>query len=112
LNPKKLKNISAPRAFPPLTQLSGNCAWFDGASQFSGLHCGAGGRLHLCDGTWITWTLNCGNGSNTKADLLDAWATLFLATRNNILDLHVSGDSKIIIDWLNRKGKLQAVTLE
>jgi hypothetical protein len=36
----------------------------------------------------------------------------FLASRHNILDLHVRGDSKIIIDWLNKKGKLQVAALE
>jgi ribonuclease HI len=50
--------------------------------------------------------------SNTKAELLGVWATLLLASRHNIMDLHVRGDSKIIIDWLNKKGKLQVTALE
>jgi ribonuclease HI len=43
---------------------------------------------------------------------MGVWASLFLATRLSIPDLHVLGDSKIVIDWLNRKGSLQVVSLE
>lgn len=112
LKSERLKKITAPRFIQPLTQLSGNYAWFDGASQNLGMHCGVGGRIHLCDGFWITWTFNCGIGSNTKTKLLGVWVTLLLASRYNILDLHVRRDSKIIIDWLNKKGKLQIAALE
>lgn len=86
---EKIKKPTAPRFFQPLLQLSGNLAWFDGASQHSGLQCGAGERIHLCDGSRITWTLNCGSRSNTKAELLGVWVTLFLVSHHNILDLHV-----------------------
>jgi hypothetical protein len=34
-----------------------------------------------------------------------------LAARFNIEALQIFGDSKIIIDWLNRRGKLQVVSL-
>jgi hypothetical protein len=37
---------------------------------------------------------------------------LTLATRLHIVDLQVFGDSRIIIDWLNGKGKLQVNALE
>jgi len=109
---EKIKMITAPRLFQPLLQPSGNIAWFDRASQNSGLQCGAGGRIHLCDGSRITWTLNYGLGSNTKSELLGIWGTLFLASQHNILDLHVRGDSKIIIDWINEKGKIHVAALE
>jgi hypothetical protein len=68
--------------------------------------------LFFCDGSRITWTLNCGFGTNTKAELLGAWASIYLATCHNILDLHLRGDSKIIIDWLNRRGKIHVSDLE
>jgi hypothetical protein len=51
--------------------------------------------------------LNCGEGTNTKA-----WGTFTLV---KMLDLHciqVMGDSKIIIDWLDQKGKLQGISIE
>jgi hypothetical protein len=36
---------------------------------------------------------------------MGAWATLTLASRLTVYDLHVMGDSKIVIDWLNRKDR-------
>jgi ribonuclease HI len=66
----------------------------------------------VTDHTIIKWTYNCGEGTNSKVELLGAWATLTLATRLHILDLQVLGDSRIIIDWLNNKGKLQVIALE
>jgi ribonuclease HI len=44
--------------------------------------------------------LNCGQGSNTKAELLGAWTSLVLASRHTDV-LLLLGDSKITIDWLN-----------
>jgi ribonuclease HI len=51
-------------------------------------------------------------GTNTKAELMGAWATLYLA---NLLSLHkiqILGDSKVIIDWLNYKSDLRVSSLE
>jgi hypothetical protein len=58
------------------------------------------------------WTFNCGPGTNTRAELLGVWETLILASRLHISDLQVFGDSRIIIDWLNYKGKLQVISLD
>jgi ribonuclease HI len=60
--------------------------------------------------TILTWTFNCGPGTNTRAELLGAWATLFLASRLHIDSLHILGDSKTIIEWLNSMNDLQAIT--
>jgi hypothetical protein len=43
---------------------------------------------------------------------MGAWATLFLATRLSIYELYVLGDSKIVIDWLNRKGSILVANLD
>jgi len=92
--------------------MDGNCAWFDGAFQKSGSLCGAGFFFINCDGSRITWTLNCGFGTNTKEDILGAWTSIYLVTRHNILDFHLRGDSKIIIDQLRKRGKIHASDLE
>jgi ribonuclease HI len=47
-----------------------------------------------------------------KSKLLGAWAALTLAHRLSITDFHVIGDSKIVIDWLNNKGSLQAISID
>ena len=42
---------------------------------------------------------------------MGALDTLILASRLSVSDIHVLGDSKIVIDWLKGKGTLQVVTL-
>jgi ribonuclease HI len=86
--------------------------WFDGAALSNGLQSGAGGMIKINDNTIYKWTFNCGPGTNTRAELLGVWETLFLATRLHITDLQVIRDSKIIIDWCNGKGRLQVITLD
>jgi ribonuclease HI len=43
---------------------------------------------------------------------MGAWATLTIARLLEIQNLHVMGDSKVIIDWLNSKWNLQAINIE
>ena len=40
------------------------------------------------------------------------WVTLTLATQWSIEKLQVLGDSKVIIDWINQKGRLHEVNIE
>jgi ribonuclease HI len=102
--PKKTKHkILTPEETPT--------GWFDGASQSNGMQSGAGGVIHISPNTLCRWTFNCGQGTNTRAELLGAWATLLLASRLNLDTLLLFGDSRIIIDWLKNKGKLQVTTL-
>jgi ribonuclease HI len=86
-------------------------AWFDGAALANGTRSGAGGLIKTSHNTFHKWTFNCGPGTNTRAKLLGAWATLYLATRLCIETLQVLGDSSIVIEWLSGKGKLQAIAL-
>jgi ribonuclease HI len=85
--------------------------WFDGASQQNNLQSGAGRLIHISHNTICRWTFNCGQGTNTRAELLGAWATLYLASRLHIDTLLLIGDSRIIIDWLNNKSTLQVADL-
>lgn len=85
--------------------------WFDGAVHSNGLNCGTGGLIRVSKNSCYCWTLNCDLGTNTKAELLGAWASILLATRLNLSDFQLLGDSKIVIDWLNSKGKLQVSSL-
>jgi hypothetical protein len=75
---------------------------FDGAAQQSGV----GGVLKINEHLAYKWTLNCGQGTNTKAKLMGVWATLTLASRLSITYIEVFGDSRIVIDWLNKEGAL------
>jgi ribonuclease HI len=85
--------------------------WFDGATLSNGSQSGAGGLIKILPNSFYKWTFNCGPGTNTRAELLGAWATLFLASRLHIVALQVLGDSRIVIDWLSNKGDLQAISL-
>jgi hypothetical protein len=85
-------------------------AWFDGASQLGGSLCGAGGQIKINSHSSIHWTLNCCQGTNTKAELIGAWTSLILASRHTDV-LLLLGDSKITIDWLNGKADLQVAAL-
>jgi len=87
-------------------------ACFDGASSTGGDFCGARGVFKHPDSTMHRWFLNCGTGTNTKAELLGVWATLLLAKKWNNQRIHKLGDSKVVIDWLNHKGKLQVIDIE
>jgi len=86
--------------------------WFDGAAQRNGEQSGAGGIIKLNDHIVYKLTLNCGGGTNTRAELLGAWAILTLAQRLSITDIHIMGDSKIVIDWLNDIGSLQVISID
>jgi ribonuclease HI len=86
--------------------------WFDRAAQLDGILCGAGGYILINSHTSIKWTINCGQGTNTKAKLMGVWASLILAHRLNIEVMLLLGDSKVIIDWINGKADLQAIALE
>jgi hypothetical protein len=79
--------------------------WFDGATQRSGTLCGAGGLIRTNKNSFFRWTFCCGPGTNTRAELLGAWATLHLASRLNIEHLQMIDDSRVIIDWLNHNGQ-------
>jgi ribonuclease HI len=72
----------------------------------------AGGIIKISASTVYKWYLNCGTGTNTKAELLGVWATLYIANYLSISKLQVLGDSKVIINWLNNKGNLCVSALE
>jgi hypothetical protein len=85
--------------------------WFDGATLSDGSQSGVGGVIKTTQNTYYKWTFNCGPGTNTREKLLGAWATLYLASRLHIEVLQVLGDSRTIIEWLNNRGDLQAISL-
>jgi ribonuclease HI len=87
-------------------------ACFDGATQTGGKQCGAGGVIKTPDLSVYRWFFNCGEGSNTRAELLGVWATLTLATHLSLQKLQVLGDSKVVIEWLTNRGRLQASAIE
>jgi ribonuclease HI len=100
------------RQKPILMKAGFSLAYFDGAVVAGGFNCGVGGTIICTNSSVYRWFLNCGEGSNTKAELLGAWATLTIAKLLDLQFIQVLGDSKVIIDWLEQKGKLQAINIE
>jgi ribonuclease HI len=86
--------------------------WFDGTTQKHGQLSNAGGAIRCTDHLSYKWTFNCGEGTNTRAKLLGVWDTLIVASRLDLKHIKVLGDSQIIIDWLNNKGKLRVLALD
>jgi hypothetical protein len=86
-------------------------ACFDGAAQVTGL-CGAGGIFRSHHSRTTKWYFSCGVGSNTKAELLGLWTTLYLASSWSIKNIIVLGDSRVVIDWINHKSNLHSVHIE
>jgi ribonuclease HI len=100
------------RRVPSRPAVGGTVGWFDGAALSSGQNSGVGGVIRINEHRIYKWTINCGPGTNTRAELMGAWALLTLASRLSISELLVQGDSKIVIEWLRGKGRLQVVSLE
>jgi ribonuclease HI len=73
--------------------------------------CGAGGMIKQNINSIFKWNLCYDIGTNTRVELMGAWASLHLASRFHIDNLHLIGDSRVIIDWLNHLGKLNIITL-
>jgi ribonuclease HI len=87
-------------------------ACFDGAAASTGLCCGAGGFFKFHTKRTTYWFINCGEGSNTKAELLGLWTTLALASLWSLDHLLVLGDSRVVIDWINKLCNLHSIQIE
>jgi hypothetical protein len=68
--------------------------WFDGAAQSQGLLSRAGGIIKTIGNSTYRWTLNCGQGTNTREELLGLWASLTLAHRIKHHSVTCSGGLK------------------
>jgi ribonuclease HI len=68
--------------------------------------------LKIIDSLVVRWFFKCGEGTNTKAELVGVWASLSIAKILYIQHIQVLGDSKIVIEWLKQNGNLQAINIE
>ena len=71
---------------------------FDGAPQ-DGV-CGIGMVLFIKQDHFINLWMRTGLGINTKAQLIALWGLLWFSRKRCILDIHIVGDSKVVIDWV------------
>ena len=82
---------------------------FDGASANG--FCGAGFVLNLEAGKVIKGWLNAGRGSNTRAKVIRLWSGLYVGRLWGVKDLHVAGDSQVIIHLALEKAKVRPLEL-
>jgi ribonuclease HI len=73
-------------------------ACFDGVASSDGNLCGAGGFLKINGSKVTKWLMNCGQGTNTKVELLGVWASLTMVQHLQHTNIQLLGDSKVVID--------------
>lgn len=83
--------------------------FFYGASQ-AGM-CAIGGVIYLNDSHYFSIKLNCGQGTNMKAELIALWCVLKVANIFGLPNLKVFGDSRVTIKWAEGKFKLNVLNL-
>ena len=54
-------------------------------------------KLDLKHYFWLRMDIGC--GTNTRSELLALWGLLYFASKRNIYDMQVMGDSRKIVDW-------------
>ena len=111
------KSITHLKDRPPrdnliIHQKDSSLAWFDREAQRDDNWCGAGGVIKTLDAIVIRSTFNCGRGTSTREELMGAWTTLMLAYHLSIPCIHILGDSKVVIEWILNKGRLQVSLVE
>ena len=84
--------------------------FFDGAAAKN--LGGAGFCLWLNEIHLLTFKLGCGRCTNTKAELLALWASLWVAKDIGLPYLHIFGDSSVIINLAKKESTLDMMNLE
>lgn len=85
------------------------CGFFDGAAAKK--LGGAGFVIFINDSHFFSFSMGCGSGLNTRAELLAVWALLRAGLLMGIPLQLIFGDSLVIISWLNRSSALDVPSL-
>ena len=73
---------------------------------------GAGIYIWLNEQHMLAFKLGCGSCTNTRAELLALWASLWVPKDIGLPYLHIFGDSSVIINWEKKESTLDMVNLE
>jgi len=84
---------------PQITQFL--AGYFDGATQLEG--CGCGAQIDVSTSLRYKFYLCGGEGTNSRAEVLALWGLLYCARWLDIDSIHIFGDSRVVIEWINRK---------
>lgn len=85
-------------------------AYFDGSAQELG--CGGGAILHLSDTHSFKIQMGLGRGTNNYAEFLTAKFLIQYALHKHCTHLQLFGDSRLIVNWINKKHICNAYTLK
>ena len=81
-------------------------AYFDGASQCEPPLGGAGVVIHISSKRKLLVKYAMGQDSNNREELGALWAALKVALNNQIQDIHIFGNSKVVVDWVNGRNNI------
>lgn len=56
--------------------------------------------------------MGCGKGYNTMGEMLAIWVLFYYASLLKIPIHQICGDFKVVIDWLESRGRLKVASLE
>lgn len=82
---------------------------FDGAAQLG--NCGARGVIFLNQNHFYTFCLNCGKGTNIRAELLALWCVARVANLFVLANIKIYGDSRVMIKWAKGAYDLKVMNL-
>ena len=71
--------------------------YFDGAAQLK--MGGAGFMIYISETHYLTFSVGCGPGTNTRAELLALWSVLKVSIMMGVPLHQIFGDSMVIISW-------------
>lgn len=85
-------------------------AYFDGSAQDVG--CGGGEVLHISETHSYKIQMGLGRGTNNYAKLVTAKNLIQCALLKQCTNMQLYGDSKLVINWINKKHICNAYTLK
>ena len=97
------------RVIGPGPKIDYPCGFFDG--EAAGNTGGVGFVILMSPSYFISYSLGCGQITNTRSELLALWALLSVAIHLGIPLLSVFGDSQVIISWVKRTASLNTPLL-
>lgn len=96
--PSKVKTMDGSHRIRP-HEISIPAIFFDGACNEGITGCGAWIKLSRRERIHLHW--NGGPGTNNKAEIMALWGGLLAAVNLNLTEVHIYGDSKLIIDCIS-----------
>jgi ribonuclease HI len=96
-----------------MPEINQEISWgfFDGTSQGHPPQCGMGVVPFLKQNHFIHLRYAPGRGTNTRAEFIALWSLLEIAIKKGIKKLQIFGNSKLVIDWVNKNAMVSDIRL-